>query len=116
MSMSKISECEFKMNRLFKREKGCVSEDNRGGFIVGECKNMYYVSFGANYRDEIFVTKSELGTVIAYLRGNSYEAYDDEDMEVYVHPTDDKHFLKYRAALPGPVLSKNKFLVNFPGA
>ena len=32
--MTKVSECKFKMDRLFKKEKGCVSEGERGSFIV----------------------------------------------------------------------------------
>ena len=105
--MSKINECKYKMNRLFKREKGCVSENDRGSFIIGKCDSeLMYVHFGWNFKDEIFVSKDELKEVTEFLRENAYDPYHSEDMLVYVDPTDSKHFLKYRAALPGPVLSK----------
>ncbi len=111
MTMKIISECEMKMNRLFEREtsgriKG-VSESDRGGFFIGKVrKGLYYVSFGANHRDNILLLKDEIKEVSSFLTAHSYKFYDDEDIEVYVEQTDDKHFLKYRAALPGPVLSK----------
>jgi hypothetical protein len=111
--MSKLSECEFKMNRLFKREKGYVDKDERGSFIVGKCylENLMYVSFGWNIRDVIFVNKNELEEVVLFLSNNGYKAYHTEDMNIYVNKTEDKHFLEYRAALPGPVLSKEEAMM-----
>lgn len=100
-------ECEFKMNSLFKREKGCINENNRGSYIIGKCNsNVMYVSFGWNERDEVFCDKNELKEIIRFLKENSYEPYHIEDIEVYVTPTDDKQYLKYREYLPGEVLSK----------
>ena len=104
-----VSECEFKMNRLFNKENGCVSENDRGSFIIGECNNKYfrscvesevvelmYVSFGWNARDEIFCNREELQEVITFLLDNAYEAYNSDDMEVYVKPTERKDYLKYK--------------------
>lgn len=108
-----LSECEMKMNRLFEREtsgkiKG-VSENGRGGYLFGEVReNLYYVSFGANYRDHVILLKSEFKEVSEFLTEHAYEFYDEEDTLVYVEPTDDRHFLKYRKALPGPVLDKEE--------
>jgi hypothetical protein len=90
--MSKISECEFKMNRLLKKDDGITE--------------LMYVSFGWNERDEILLKEEELEEVVLFLLENTYEAYHSEDMEVYVNATSDEKYLKYREALPGPVLSK----------
>ena len=96
--MSKVTECEFKMNQLFKRENGHVSEDKRGSFLVGRCDENtnfegreLYVSFGWNERDKIFVNEKECEKVMLFLLENAYEAYHSEDMIVYVNATDNKH-------------------------
>lgn len=100
-------ECEFKMNRLFNLEKGCINRNDRGSFIIGKCDDrVMYVSFGWNERDEVFCDKNELKQVITFLTENAYEPYHSEDMIVYVNQTDDENYLKYRENLPGQVLSK----------
>jgi hypothetical protein len=108
MTNDKRIECEFKINRLFKHEKGKVSKNNRGSYIIGKCNDdLMYVNFGWNKRDEIFVTKNELKEIITFLTENSYEPYDSEDMIVYVNATEDKDYLQYRQELPGQVLTKD---------
>ena len=110
--MSKVSECKFKIKRLFDRENRCVSKTDRGSFIVGICDNwleageLYYVSFGWNIRDVIFANKKELTKVVLLLSENGYEEYHSEDINVYVNQTENENFLKCRANLPGVVLSK----------
>lgn len=111
--MSKVTECEFKMNQLFKRENGCVSENDRGSFLVGRCDRStnfegreLYVSFGWNERDEIFVNEKECEKVMLCLLENAYEAYHSEDMNVFINETGNKRYLEYREALPGVLLNK----------
>jgi hypothetical protein len=41
-----VQECEFKINRLFKREKGCISKDDNGEFNIYQ-----FVSFAAACSD-----------------------------------------------------------------
>jgi hypothetical protein len=72
---------------------------------------MYYVSFGANHRDSVILLKDELKEVFLFLTKHSYEFYNEEDTLVYIESTNNKHFLKYRAALPGPVLSKENAML-----
>ena len=114
--MSKVSECKFKMKRLFDRENGCISETERGSFIVGQCDNwleagdLMYVSFGWNIRDVIFGNKKEITEVVLLLSENGYEAYHSEDIIMYVNQTNDVNFLQCRANLPGGVINKEDFM------
>jgi hypothetical protein len=108
-----ISECEMKMDRLFEYEGSGkyagVTENARGGYFFGEVReNLYYVSFGANKHDQVILLKSEFKEVSEFLAEHGYIFYDEEDTLVYVEPTDDRHFLKYRKALPGPALDKDE--------
>lgn len=110
MTNDKRIECEFKINRLFKKENGCVSLNNRGSYIIGRCSDdLMYVYFGWNKNDLIFVTKNELKDIVTFLEENSYDAYDNEDMIVYLDPTD--YYLKYRQDLPGPVFTKEEAML-----